>query len=56
MQPRVIRILATLVLAAVCQSAAAQFPAKPVRLIVPYGAGGPTDIVARVLANGLSEA
>ena len=30
------------------------FPAKPVQLIVPVAAGGPTDIVARMLADKLS--
>src|SRR6516164_3850310 len=32
----------------------ADFPSKPVRLIVPVAAGGPTDIVARMLADRLS--
>lgn len=32
----------------------AQFPSRPVRMIIPAVAGGPTDIVGRVVAQGLS--
>src|SRR5262245_38312110 len=32
-----------------------RYPAKPVRVIVPFPAGGPTDIVGRVISAKLSE-
>ncbi len=35
---------------------AATYPTRPISLIVPYGAGGPTDTIGRITAEGLREA
>jgi tripartite-type tricarboxylate transporter receptor subunit TctC len=38
----------------VASMAAAAFPIKPVTIVVPYSAGGSTDVLARVLAEALT--
>jgi tripartite-type tricarboxylate transporter receptor subunit TctC len=41
---------------AVTQTAAAQsFPSRPLTLVVPFAAGGPSDVAGRIVAQGLSE-
>jgi tripartite-type tricarboxylate transporter receptor subunit TctC len=52
-----VRILACLVVAclAALPASAADYPEKNVRLLVPFGQGGPTDVIARVFAQKLSE-
>ena len=50
-------LLAGLLLLAFATGASGQsYPVKPVRLIVPYTAGGDTDVVARHIAPRLAEA
>ena len=41
--------------AGLAQQAASAWPTKQVRLIVPYPAGGPTDLIARLLSQKLGE-
>jgi tripartite-type tricarboxylate transporter receptor subunit TctC len=51
-------VLSALLLAAsasmVVAQAPADFPNRPVKILVPFAAGGPTDVVARILAELLS--
>jgi len=46
-------LLGTAVGAASAQTTA-EFPTRPVKLLVPFAAGGPTDVVARILADFLT--
>ena len=50
-------MLRTLVLAllVVSRAAEAQFPAKPIRVVVPFPAGSATDTITRVLAQSVSQ-
>src|SRR5438067_3479065 len=46
------RLLARLALC--CSQALAQYPAKPVTLIIPFPPGGSTDIIGRIAADGMA--
>jgi tripartite-type tricarboxylate transporter receptor subunit TctC len=50
------RLLVAAALAALSFNVAAQYPNKPIRIVVPFGAGSATDLISRVLGNSVSAA
>ena len=54
MKKRLVRCLAALSLLAAAGVSAQSFPAKPIRWLVPYAAGGGSDFLARTVAQTLS--
>src|SRR3954453_724022 len=54
MTPRLFALLLALPLLS-GECAAQDYPAKTVKLIVPFGAGGPADVTARLIGNILQE-
>jgi len=54
MQPSILALLATLALGA-GGALAQDYPARPVKIIVPFAAGGPADVYARFLAQRLGD-
>jgi tripartite-type tricarboxylate transporter receptor subunit TctC len=48
------RLLAAIAVSMVASAALAQYPARPIRLIVPFPPGGSNDIVARMIGHELT--
>ncbi len=51
----ILRFFPALLMLSTAVAAAADYPQRPVRLVVPYSAGGSTDTVARITAARLTE-
>ena len=49
------RLAMGLLLAALSAASSAQYPTKPVRVVIHFPAGGSTDVVTRILAQALGE-
>ena len=53
---RRLMLFSALALGAAAQAADETFPTRPIRMIAPSSAGGPVDVIARILAQGYGEA
>src|SRR5438270_7996475 len=52
---RALALCAALLFAGTALAQSPGYPDRPVRIIVPFAAAGPTDVVARLIAQKLSE-
>ena len=57
MQKSIFVAALSIAVAGLSQAATAQatYPSRPVTVIVPFAAGGPTDVVARIVGDHMSK-
>ena len=55
MRARYAILVLACVVAAIRPAAAESWPARPLTMVVPFAAGGGTDVLGRILARRLSE-
>jgi tripartite-type tricarboxylate transporter receptor subunit TctC len=54
MKKRILILAAALGLAATGAEAQGNYPTRPITMIVPFAAGGPTDVIARIVSDHMS--
>ncbi len=52
---RLTLVMALCVVLVATQSSAQEFPSRLVKIIVPFGAGGPADVTTRLIGKNLQE-
>ena len=52
---RIAGLAGAMMLAAAMPAAAQEYPARPITVIVPFAAGGPTDVIARIAADNMGK-
>src|SRR5215471_5673107 len=52
---RTVAAAAALLVGAITSASTQEWPTRSISLVVPYAAGGPPDVIARIIARGMSE-
>src|ERR1051325_4398222 len=55
MKTAALALVAALTIVTAGAQAADVFPARPVTMVVPFSAGGPTDVLARIMAERMAK-